>query len=239
MMEQREEILYITVRDEGKGFDLAAAAGGVTPNGDISSKFGLFSIRERMRALGGSFDLQSSPGQGTTATLIMPLRSNAGNKVVSAELFGTAMSVQAGHVALGTQHSGLQRHATTRVLLVDDHIMVRQGLRAVLDAYPDVELIGEAGNGREAVAQVKRMRPDVVVMDINMPEMNGIEATTTIKMDHPEIVVIGISVNAGGENRARMLEAGAAALLTKEAAVEQLYDVMQEAVKKGRQHANL
>ncbi|HEU5407580.1 MAG TPA: PAS domain-containing protein, partial [Nitrospira sp.] len=231
-MEKREGNLYITVSDKGKGFALGTAIGG-TPNGGISSKFGLFSIRERMRALGGSFDLQSSPGQGTTATLVLPLRSCAEKKVLSAESFGTATNVRAERSALRTQHSEPQQHATTRVLLVDDHIMVRQGLRAVLDAYPDVELIGEAGNGEEAVAQVKRLRPDVVVMDINMPKMNGVEATREITARSPNIVVIGLSVNAAGENQDAMRRAGAVRLITKEAAVEELYGAIQEAIKRG------
>ena len=228
-MEKREGNLYITVSDKGKGFALGTAIGG-TPNGGISSKFGLFSIRERMRALGGSFDLQSSPGQGTTATLVLPLRSSAEKKVLSAESFGTATNVRAERSTLRTQHSEPQQHATTRVLLVDDHIMVRQGLRAVLDAYPDVELIGEAGNGEEAVAQVKRLRPDVVVMDINMPNMDGIEATRRIKAHHPSTVVIGLSVNQLFDTEERMKAAGAAAYLTKESAADVLCHAIDAAI---------
>lgn len=120
-----------------------------------------------------------------------------------------------------------------RVLLVDDHVMVRQGLRVVLDAYADVELIGEAGNGEEAIQLVDRLRPAVVVMDINMPKMDGIEATEQIKRRYPETIVIGISVNAAKENEESMIRAGAVRLMTKEAAVEQLYDEIQKAVKSG------
>jgi len=106
--------------------------------------------------------------------------------------------------------------------------MVRQGLRTVLDGYTDLEVVGEAWNGEEAVAAVELHRPALVVMDINMPKKNGIEATADIKSRYPHIHVIGLSVNAGGENQAAMLQAGAALLLTKEAAVDQLY----EAIKK-------
>jgi PAS domain S-box-containing protein len=73
IMEQRDGNLSITVSDEGQGFDLAASAAGETPSGGISSKFGLFSIQERMLAMGGSFDIRSAPGQGTTATLVLPV----------------------------------------------------------------------------------------------------------------------------------------------------------------------
>jgi PAS domain S-box-containing protein len=227
-LEQRDGLLRIEVRDEGTGFDLAAAE---TSHGGISSKFGLFSIRERMRALGGSFDIHSVPGQATTATLTLPLRSSAKCSVPSAESSGTAAHVRAEHSALRTQHSGLQQNAKIRVLLVDDHAMVRQGLRSVLDGYEDIQVIGEAGNGEEAVQLVNQLRPTAVVMDINMPKMDGIEATGQIKSRHPETIVIGISVNAAKEKEEAMKQAGAVQLMTKESAVEQLYDVIVKAVK--------
>ena len=116
------------------------------------------------------------------------------------------------------------------VLLVDDHAMVRQGLRSVLDAYADIQVVGEAGDGAEAVKLVETLRPWVVVMDINMPKMNGIEATTQIKIKWPETTIIGISVNIGDDNGDAMQRAGAATLLTKEAAVEQLHDTIIQAV---------
>lgn len=118
-----------------------------------------------------------------------------------------------------------------QVLLVDDHAMVRQGLRSVLDAYEDLQVVGEAQNGAEAVQLVEQLRPRVVVMDINMPTMNGIEATTQIKTHWPQTIVIGISVNTEDDNSRAMRRAGADALQTKEAAVEQLYDVIRDAMR--------
>jgi len=112
--------------------------------------------------------------------------------------------------------------------LVDDHAMVREGLRSVLESYDDVEVVGEAANGEEAVAMVQRLRPTMVVMDINMPKMNGIEATAHISKTYPEIQVIGLSVNASGNNVQAMSKAGAVLLLTKEAAVNELYRRMRE-----------
>ena len=230
-MEQRERNLCVTVKDGGQGFDLAAAAG--TSSSGLSSKFGLFSIQERMRALGGSFEIESAPGKGTTATLMLPLRSSAECSVPSVESSGIAAHVRAKHLALGTQYSGLQQNPKIRVLLVDDHIMVRQGLRSVLDAYGDIQVVGEARDGAEAVKLTETLRPRAVVMDINMPKMNGIEATERIKLHYPETIVIGISVNAAKENEEAMKRAGALRLMTKEVAVEQLYGAIVEAVKKG------
>ncbi|MGC4097080.1 MAG: response regulator transcription factor [Nitrospira sp.] len=118
-----------------------------------------------------------------------------------------------------------------QVLLVDDHAMVRQGLRSVLESYDDIQVIGEAQNGSEAVSLVQALRPHVVVMDINMPKMNGIEATARIKTQWPQTIVVGISVNAEDDNRHAMMRAGAARLLTKEQAVEHLHDAIVQEVR--------
>jgi DNA-binding NarL/FixJ family response regulator len=140
---------------------------------------------------------------------------------------------QSDHSTLHTPHSTFQQDTKPiRVLLVDDHAMVRQGLRSVLDSYADVEIVGEASNGEEAVAGAERLHPSIVIMDINMPKMNGIEATRLIKERQLDIVVIGLSVQAGGANEEAMIKAGAAMLLTKEAAVDELYRAIQDALKK-------
>src|SRR5678809_1644993 len=96
-----------------------------------------------------------------------------------------------------------------RVLLVDDHTLVRQGLRSALQAYPNIDVVGEAGDGEEAVASVAKLQPAVVVMDINMSKMDGIEATRLIKTQQPEIVVVGLSVNATNYYLDAMQKAGA------------------------------
>jgi DNA-binding NarL/FixJ family response regulator len=115
-------------------------------------------------------------------------------------------------------------------LIADDHAVVRQGLRAMLDSYPEIQVVGEASNSNEALVAVKKLRRHVVVMDVNMPNMNGIDATTKIKAFDPSIVIVGLSVNAGGENRQAMLNAGASVLLSKEAAVESFHHAIGEAV---------
>lgn len=225
-LEGGEGRLRIEVRDEGAGFDLATAASSST-NTSLSSKFGLFSIRERMKALGGSFELQSAPGEGTTATLTLPLVGVQGRRPES-EAVAAAQELKV-ETYSGTAAPPL-RHAFSpiRVLLVDDHAMVRQGLRSVLESYADVEIVGEAWNGVEAVALVERMQPSIVVMDINMPTMNGIDATAQITSRYPDIAVIGLSVQTGGTNEVAMMNAGAAILLTKEAAVDELYRAIRQ-----------
>src|SRR5690349_10278921 len=177
-----------------------------------------------MRSLGGYFELQSAPGKGTTATLMLPLINPA-----EMELDSTISGSRDSH-ATPIPVSSPPSWTSTRVLLVDDHIMVRQGLRAVLDAYSNIELVGEAGNGEEAIQLVDQLRPAVVLMDVNMPKMNGIQATKEILEHHPDTIIIALSVNAAENDHEVMRQAGAVQLITKEAAVEQLYDVIQKAM---------
>ena len=125
-----------------------------------------------------------------------------------------------------------QQRPPILVLLVDDHAMVRQSLRAVLATYPNFEVVGEASNGEEALHYVQTLSPSVVVMDINMPRLNGIEATAKIKQIYPHVVVVGLSVNAAQENQSAMKAAGATRVISKEAAVEQLYEEIIESVNR-------
>jgi len=106
---------------------------------------------------------------------------------------------------------------------VDDHAMVRQGLRSILETYPDLEVIAEAADGLEAVDYASREHPDVVVMDINLPRLNGIDATKRIKKEAPHTLVIGLSVQYSSQTLKAVLEAGGASLLSKEEASEDLY----------------
>jgi signal transduction histidine kinase/CheY-like chemotaxis protein len=219
-----DHTLRIEVQDHGQGFDasiLADTAPLETPQ-NPSSKFGLFSIRERMRFLGGKLDITSSEETGTTATLLLPLSA-------------PKLVLEAGpSIEMTPSQRVPQRNAakeSIRVLLVDDHAMVRQGLRTLLGNYTNVDVVGEAANGEQAVRLVEQLHPMVVVMDINMPVMNGIEATRQIRTLRPDVTVVGLSVNAERENQEAMRSAGGTILLTKEAAVDQLYSAIQEAVR--------
>ena len=223
IMDTEDGRLQIEVRDRGQGFDIATTK--IDQATGIGSKFGLFSIQERMKALGGSFTIESAPGQGTTARLTLPLRaSSVASKGVSPS--HAALEASGTHTAWVPPGGGTKEHVC--VLLVDDHAMMRQGLRTMLESYTDVQVVGEASNGEEALATVERVHPTVVVMDINMPKLNGIEATARLKSRHPDLIIIGLSVNAEEENQQAMKRAGASRLITKEAAVEQLYAAIKE-----------
>ncbi|HEY6084928.1 MAG TPA: response regulator transcription factor [Nitrospira sp.] len=117
-----------------------------------------------------------------------------------------------------------------RIVLAEDHMIVRQGVRALLQTYPNIEVVGEAGDGEEAVAKVAKLQPTIVVMDITMPRLDGIAATRLIKTNHPHIAVIGLSLATHGYNVDAMLKAGAFEVLPKEKAVHDLYGAIQRAV---------
>lgn len=105
-----------------------------------------------------------------------------------------------------------------RVLLADDHAIVREGVRMILEAQPDIAVVGEAANGREALAKAHELSPDVVLMDIAMPEMNGFEATTAIKKELPDIQVLALTMHDDYDHFFQVLYAGASGYVLKGAA---------------------
>ena len=118
-----------------------------------------------------------------------------------------------------------------RVLIVDDVPQVRQGLAIVLNlvaknAWPKIEVIGEASNGIEAIEQARALRPNVILMDLEMPALNGYEATRQIKAEHPALRVIILSVHTGREDQERARAAGADGVVTKGAGYAVLADAI-------------
>jgi DNA-binding NarL/FixJ family response regulator len=111
---------------------------------------------------------------------------------------------------------------STTILLVDDHRIVREGLRTLLGQQPDLEVVGEAADGRDAVAQARLLKPDVIVMDIAMPELNGVEATRLILAELPQARVVALSMYADRRFVAEILRAGALGYVLKDGAFEEL-----------------
>ena len=109
-----------------------------------------------------------------------------------------------------------------RVLLAEDHTIVRKGLRSLLDAEVNIEVVGEADDGRQAIQKAQQFQPDVVLMDITMPVLNGLEATRQIKKLLPQIRVLVLTVHTSEEYIFQILQVGAAGYVVKQAAVEEL-----------------
>lgn len=111
----------------------------------------------------------------------------------------------------------------TTVLLVDDHTFMREGIRSILNDYEDVQVVGEASDGGEAIQYARMLKPHVILMDISMPHIDGVEATRVIKQEDPETVVIGLSIAQAGTVPQALLRAGASTYLPKERIIEDLY----------------
>ncbi len=102
-----------------------------------------------------------------------------------------------------------------RILIVDDHVIVREGLRSILETKPDIEIIGEATNGSEALSLTEELRPDIVLMDITMPVMNGLEATSLLKKKAPEVNILILTMHEDDQYFFKILEAGASGYFVK------------------------
>src|SRR5262249_39430152 len=118
------------------------------------------------------------------------------------------------------------------VLLVDDHTIVRQGLRVLLEAEPDIAVVGEAETGRQALQMTRKFQPNVVVMDIAMPTLNGLEATRQLNKDFPATKVLVLSSYSDDEYIHQLSEAGAAGYLLKQTAASDLIKAVRE-IRKG------
>ncbi len=118
---------------------------------------------------------------------------------------------------------------TIRLLLVDDHAVVRSALRMLLDNEPDVEIVGEAGTAREALDSVPRLQPDIVLMDIGLPDKSGIDAAREIKRLRPETGIVALTIHEDEEYFFKMLEAGASGYVPKRAAPEELLTAIRTA----------
>jgi signal transduction histidine kinase/ActR/RegA family two-component response regulator len=196
--------VQIRVIDAGVGFDPAHL-----DFVEISVEgFGLFNARERIESIGGHVEIDSAPGQGTKVTIVAPRH----------------------HLLRSADDADASSASTKkiRVLLADDHDVLREGLASIFSEAYDMELIGEAGDGQEAVELAIRTQPDVVVMDVAMPRLNGIEATRRILAALPQTRVVGLSMHKREDMEKAMREAGAVDYLPKGDSAEKLIDRIRE-----------
>jgi PAS domain S-box-containing protein len=211
------DTIQIQVSDEGVGFDPTTT---LHDRNQPQAGLGLFSIQERFALLGGHLDIVSAPGKGSRFTLTLP---------------------RTGLTRLATDGTEAPRHDTDRqerlvhnfarrtskslrILIADDHAVVRAGLRELFSECPEVRVVGEAGNGVEAISHAKALHPDVILMDVAMLQKNGIEATQEIHDTLPHIQIVGLSTYGDETTERAMREAGAQAYFSKTESTQRLFD---------------
>ncbi|MBM3135704.1 MAG: response regulator transcription factor, partial [Chloroflexi bacterium] len=119
-----------------------------------------------------------------------------------------------------------------RILLVDDHVLFRKGVAALLAARPDMEVVGEAGDGLEALARARETLPDVILMDLSMPRCSGLEATQLIKQEMPHVHIVMLTVSDDDRDLFAAIKNGAEGYLLKNLELQQLFDLL-EGVRRG------
>ncbi len=216
------EGVVIAISDRGKGIDP-----NILKSYDGRTGLGLASIRERARYLGGDLEIEGAPSKGSRLTLTVPL----GIDQEKARRIRPATERKPGIPADLEDFAAAE---AIRVLFVDDHDVMRQGLIKLISGQPEIEVAGEAANGREAIESALSIKPDVILMDVSMPEMDGIEATRRIKKELPRSRVIGLSMFDEEEIARKMRRAGAEAFLSKTASSSELLKTIYEVVRQER-----
>ena len=206
-LEYGSEMIVLEVRDNGRGGAVAQESGFAPGH------FGMTGMRERAEAIGGTLEVESEPGRGTTIRLRVPATA--------------ATRESDGETAMTTE--------PIRVLVVEDHNVVRQGLVALLSVTEGLEVVGEAADGLEAIAQFRKYQPTVTLIDLRLPKLGGVDAIIRIRKDAPDARFIVLTTYDGDEDIYRALKAGAKAYLLKGMTSEELIAAIR-AVHAGKSH---
>ena len=206
----KDRYMLISVKDSGKGCDPSV----LNVKREKGMAFGLGDIEERVNFLGGYTDIESSVGSGFSVMLWVPI-----DVYCPSETWRPAAVMPNGIKIIDEKtqldHPGTVSDAFTSVVIADDHSMMRDGLAELINGHGDIRVVGMAANGKEAIELASKLKPMVILMDVNMPVMNGIESTTQIHASFPDIRIIGITMHKDPDIHEAMKNAGACACLTK------------------------
>jgi len=160
-----------------------------------------------MAHIGGEIEIATAPGKGTSITLTVPVGKAQPHVSETDETL--RKEEKTGKVIMR------EKRTAHRVLIVDDHKIMREGLVGLLQFEPDIEIVGQAADGPQAIELAEKLEPDIIIMDVNLGEMSGVEATKRILTSNPNIKVIGLSMHTSNDVATAMRDAGAVAYLTK------------------------
>jgi DNA-binding NarL/FixJ family response regulator/signal transduction histidine kinase len=208
MLTQLGNRVCLKIRDWGRGFDGAIP----TEDGSVSGQqVGRWCMRERVVLLGGDFTIHSRPGAGTSVVAEIPLP------------YATS--------AKGEQiPSPRAKISPIQLIVADDHALAREGLRTMLASEPDIEIVGEAADGRGALELCRRLHPDLVLMDARMPEMDGLAATRAIKTEYPATTILMLSTYKNPDYLLEAVRAGATGYVIKDATKHDLVGAVRGAL---------
>ncbi|MGA7919357.1 MAG: response regulator [Candidatus Acidiferrales bacterium] len=214
--------IELQIGDFGKGIHgdvLNSRTGKVAPLG-----VGIQGMKERIRQLGGALEITSKPNHGTQVTAILPLTHTQTSSI--AELGGSIAVSSASRTA---ESSNPERNVSRKqILIADDHEMLRRGLRAMLEKEQEWEVCGEAVDGQDAVDKINTLRPDLVILDINMPVLNGLAAVRQISRSSPQTKILVFTVHDSDQTAKEIQASGAHRYLAKSDASDNLLRVVRE-----------
>jgi signal transduction histidine kinase/ActR/RegA family two-component response regulator len=220
-LKRENDFLKIVVSDRGKGCDIRK----IEKKKENGTAFGLFKIAERVELSGGTFELETAPGEGCRATMQIPVESKKKDKKKE----GLGMGPQ--QVSTSNESKVPQAAAggrKVRILLADDHTAIREAMADLFRSKDVFEVVAQAENGREAVELAKKNGPDIVLMDVSMPEMDGVEATALIRKTAPNVRVVGLSMHENEITKKKMMSAGASAYIGKSTPLSKLVEIIRD-----------
>lgn len=218
----KNRYMLISVDDSGKGCD----PGELRAKKEKDIAFGLADIEERVNFLGGYMDVESTPGNGFKVILWVPRDVDCPSET-ERPIPDIPNSLEIiDHETIHDHPADVVSDSLTSVVIADDHSMMRDGLAEMINGQGGIRVVGMAANGKEAIEMAAKLKPSVILMDVNMPVMNGIDATTQINASFPEIRIIGITMHKDPDIHEAMINAGACVCLTKSGSTAELINAI-------------